>query len=826
MPHSSTITHRRPRGDFSSFHALVVGISSYQRVTPLAKARDDAIDLAELLIRIGYPPEQVLLLLDEGATKVAIDNALNALAEKTRARDTVLIFYSGHGVQRRGGLKQGEFLCPVGADLNDLHSTCISSEELETAVSALKTSQVVILLDACHAGGVGKAEGIEIAAGLSDQMYQKLAGQRGRIVIASCARDEVSWETQQMRNSLFTHCLLEGLRGKASSHDGFVHITHLFDYIVDNINARQAEIQKQYPEFQPQHPMLKGAIEKNFFLAGGKQDNRRRWIKILGVDCADDLKMFAYWVAGEGAWERLRGKTSMEKAESLLLLAEAQGQMHKLYGYIKEFRKGIDTTGLIVDAPPWPRVEFVNRLEEITKITSRLSAPYQLVHAPRGYGKTWLLEQIAHHYQKQGWLPYFVNVIRSGCQSCQDLLAEIAATAGGELPPQPGAPEMMEDWCRKVGYEIATCALGTFQRWTCASSQQSKGVVLLIDDVQCIVDETTPLFLGRFIQGLRKGLETSGPGLSVRLIMAGTDQAVRWNDQTSLLVVPSSLSPFTYAVVREAVHQFASRNNLTWSAETVTDAASNLFDITGGHPSCIAKIMQDFRDRPGYPPGEYLQENASQILLETVLPIVAEIRSVPHAEELRILSVCRRYTANIMKKFMDAGLLKPMDDQQLGDDLLASYLVRRKDGFLEDDITRRLLAIELRHTDMSCFLQGCQVARDAYLVELHRNRSRPERMAIELLFQELQLAHYTRRQAVEPGSINGCLDALIEGRDGVEALDDLLENMESDWEFQFCWNFLQRDSVYNGGPYHSLVAQVKDRRQAIPARTMSAPAAP
>ena len=137
---------------------------------------------------------------------------------------------------------------------------------------------------------------------------------RGRIVIASCARDEVSWETQQMRNSLFTHCLLEGLRGKASSHDGFVHITHLFDYIVDNINARQAEIQKQYPEFQPQHPLLKGAIEKNFFLAGGKQDNRRRWIKILGVDCADDLKMFAYWVAGEGAWERLRGKTSMEKA--------------------------------------------------------------------------------------------------------------------------------------------------------------------------------------------------------------------------------------------------------------------------------------------------------------------------------------------------------------------------------------------------------------------------------------------------------------------------------------------------------------------------------
>jgi hypothetical protein len=243
----------------SQAYALLIGIAAYRHIRPLSKATIDAQDLHGLLGQSGSLPPNMGLLLDEQATKAAISDRLDWLARNADSDDTVLIFYSGHGAQRIGGFEPGEYLCPVEADWYNLRTTAISDEEFTTALRAIRAGRVAVFLDTCHSGGVGepKDAAIQVKAGLSEAAYARLSEGRGRAVIASCRPDEVSWELPGMRNSLFTHYLLEGLRGKAADPDGTVGILDLFKYVSRHV-----------PQHKPQHPLFKGEIELNFSITG------------------------------------------------------------------------------------------------------------------------------------------------------------------------------------------------------------------------------------------------------------------------------------------------------------------------------------------------------------------------------------------------------------------------------------------------------------------------------------------------------------------------------------------------------------------------------
>jgi hypothetical protein len=247
------------KGPSPNAHALIIGIAAYTRLRSLSNTTTDAQELHDLLAQSGYLSPNLSLLLDEQATKPTISDKLDWLARRAGADDTVLIFFSGHGAQRIGGFEPGEYLCPVEADWYNLRATAISDEEFTTALRAIRAGRVAVFLDACHSGGVGepKDAALQVKAGLSEAAYARLAQGRGRAVIASCRPDEVSWELPGMRNGLFTHYLLEGLRGRAADPDGTVGILDLFKYVSRHV-----------PQHKPQHPLFKGEIELNFSITG------------------------------------------------------------------------------------------------------------------------------------------------------------------------------------------------------------------------------------------------------------------------------------------------------------------------------------------------------------------------------------------------------------------------------------------------------------------------------------------------------------------------------------------------------------------------------
>jgi hypothetical protein len=243
---------------FPKGYALLLGVGAYRNLPALGKTTADARDLYAVLtdpVYAGYAPRNVRLLLDEEVTKANVNDALDRMARGAGSEDTVVIFFSGHGVQRIGGFEPGEYLCPVEADWSDLRATAISTGEFTTALRAIGAGRIVVLLDACHSGGVGEPKGaaFQSKAGLSDNAYNRLAQGRGRVIIASCRPDEVSWELAEMENGLFTHFLLEGMRGAAASDDGTVRVLDLFTFV-----------SAQVPTRAEQHPLLKGELEDNF----------------------------------------------------------------------------------------------------------------------------------------------------------------------------------------------------------------------------------------------------------------------------------------------------------------------------------------------------------------------------------------------------------------------------------------------------------------------------------------------------------------------------------------------------------------------------------
>lgn len=236
---------------FENCYALLIGIAAYRHLRPLAKTTTDAQDIYDTLLHHGYPPANVALLLDEQATKAAISDKLNWLARRTGLDNTVVIFFSGHGAQLVGGFWPGEYLCPVEANLDRVRDTLISDEEFTHALRAIHAGRLIVFLDACHAGGVGEPKDptVQVKAGLSEAAYNRFLAQ-GRIIIASCKPDEVSYELPEMRNGLFTHYLLEGLRGGAARPDGTVWMSNLFGYVYEHVSQHNL-----------QHPFQKSEAE-------------------------------------------------------------------------------------------------------------------------------------------------------------------------------------------------------------------------------------------------------------------------------------------------------------------------------------------------------------------------------------------------------------------------------------------------------------------------------------------------------------------------------------------------------------------------------------
>jgi formylglycine-generating enzyme required for sulfatase activity len=210
-------------------YAVLVGVNRYQhdQLKKLSYAEADVADLADLLRKAGY---QVTLLTgsaqDEGLlpTKQNIERRMRQVLDGCREGDTVVLAFSGHGLQFEG--KDDCFFCPTDArPFADRADTLVSMggvyKELERSFAGMK----VLLVDACR----NERPPGQRRQGVTPDYMPKTP--KGVAALFSCDAGEVAFEHEKLKHGVFFYHVLEGLRGKAKDADGEVTFAGLASYV-------------------------------------------------------------------------------------------------------------------------------------------------------------------------------------------------------------------------------------------------------------------------------------------------------------------------------------------------------------------------------------------------------------------------------------------------------------------------------------------------------------------------------------------------------------------------------------------------------------------
>jgi hypothetical protein len=236
--------------------ALIIGISRYKNtsrgIPNLDFADLDARSLYQLLQRPetgGFARENMMLLDNENATLARIREALTNFISRASEDDLLLIFFAGHGAPDPRA-PQNLYLAAYDTDVSSMPETALLMSDLRSYVDHnVKSKRLILLLDACHSGGVSNEGTRDVANNLANLYLEKLLYQEeGRAIMSSSDINEPSRESRQWGNGhgVFTYYLLDGLKGSAdSNHDRLVSVGELFRYVRQKV--RLATNQQQNP---------------------------------------------------------------------------------------------------------------------------------------------------------------------------------------------------------------------------------------------------------------------------------------------------------------------------------------------------------------------------------------------------------------------------------------------------------------------------------------------------------------------------------------------------------------------------------------------------
>ena len=226
-------------------YALLVGVKNYNKteLRNLTYSENDVAELAQLLRDAGY--KRVVLMTQSAAlaegdndllpTSDNIRAQLKAILDDRQADDTVLVAFSGHGVQLKG--KKEHYFCPMDAKLAST-GTLISLPEVYDRLGACKAGAKVMLVDACRndpQSGLDKGGDRPQVELPSDTRPQAAPAPGGVAVVFSCSEGEKSFEDPKLNHGLFFNFVIEGLKGKAANDKGEVGLDGLAQYVKDHV---------------------------------------------------------------------------------------------------------------------------------------------------------------------------------------------------------------------------------------------------------------------------------------------------------------------------------------------------------------------------------------------------------------------------------------------------------------------------------------------------------------------------------------------------------------------------------------------------------------
>jgi len=258
---------------FANGYAVVIGVDENQiERFALPTVAKDVQAVYDVLIhpeRCAYKEENVKFIKGSEATRKNILDGLFWLQEQA-AKDkdaTAVVYYSGHGMEDKDAGQY--YLIPYDIrSIGRLRADAIKAEELTAEISAIDAERLLVILDCCHAEGMGvkdidleatKAPTVEASAfpidlpdtkdvpdytaepGASKDVSDLLDGE-GRAVLNSSTGAQSSYIRKDGAMSLFTYHLIEALTGHAPHPDDatVVYVTDVMSWVTHEVKKSAA----------------------------------------------------------------------------------------------------------------------------------------------------------------------------------------------------------------------------------------------------------------------------------------------------------------------------------------------------------------------------------------------------------------------------------------------------------------------------------------------------------------------------------------------------------------------------------------------------------
>lgn len=184
--------------------AVFIGNDDFtdKRIPRLDNASADAQAMAQVFGRsLGY---ETLVLRD--ATRATILGTLNRLATEAGPRDSVVVYYAGHGqVVDKTGLG---YWVPADADATK-PQTWISNTDIDRLLGQISASQVALISDSCYSGSLVSPQRIGVAPPSLNPL--DVLGLRTAVAMSSGGNEPVS-DAGKQGHSLFAWSLMQSLQ--------------------------------------------------------------------------------------------------------------------------------------------------------------------------------------------------------------------------------------------------------------------------------------------------------------------------------------------------------------------------------------------------------------------------------------------------------------------------------------------------------------------------------------------------------------------------------------------------------------------------------------
>lgn len=167
----------------------------------------------------------------------SIQQSLDLLVEKAEAQDTVLVYFSGHGVLDSQASSQA-VLCLEDTRTDALETTGLRLQALLADLNRCAARQQLLWLDACHSGSLTLRGSKDMAAVQADPtpqlievLRQRARQSKGFYALLSCDQQQRSWEFPELGHGVFSYFLMRGLLGEAANPQGVIEADALYKYV-------------------------------------------------------------------------------------------------------------------------------------------------------------------------------------------------------------------------------------------------------------------------------------------------------------------------------------------------------------------------------------------------------------------------------------------------------------------------------------------------------------------------------------------------------------------------------------------------------------------